>query len=662
MTELFINGQTVDLFESQNPIATTYVVNDIAEIKDRDISGTGSFKLPATLRNREILGYPDAIQFVTDTPYRLLPAEIRQDGITLLRGSAIVQSAGSGYELQIVAGSKAFFDGLGDKKLEDLMFPEHTWNFDTIKSMLIKSSADSEVFYPFIDYGMFPIASGSINAKYMYPAIWTKAIVNRICKENGYTVSGDIFTDQRFVSEFVPFARDTFEHSKRYMDGLKVEASGSSNPPDGPDANGDFSLDLGVTASNSLSLKFGSITMDNASSFNGTIFTAPMEGTYNVKMRLTFDYGNDVGVIPAIDIRSPNFTERPNTGIDYDIGVVDYFSPEQALAHISNKGTSHILDYDLTLFKGQQLDVSGLQFNGPEDNPNNLNINITGHVYFGQSTIAITAKSADVVWGQPVQPEAILPDVSQKNFLKDWMQRYALVPIVDPVRAHVTFRQFGELYKAKDKAVDWTDKILTAESGISFRFNTYAKKNYVRYKKDDGVSFVSGDSMFEVRDESLKEEGDYIESIFAPSDVSIKMGSLVFGSVLKIKDSNNPKLDIKTLPRVMTSFTISKELTITDGTAQHKVTGGITGYFNKNSPSLNLDFQNLLADYYSDLINNMLNRTKIVTRYVMLNAADIASVDHFIPVYDRRDAQYYYLNKIADYIPNEPAKVELIRM
>ena len=72
--------------------------------------------------------------------------------------------------------------------------------------------------------------------------------------------------------------------------------------------------------------------------------------------------------------------------------------------------------------------------------------------------------------------------------------------------------------------------------------------------------------------------------------------------------------------------------------------------------------KNLIETYYEDFVS-ILNNTRKVTAYFLLNERDINNLDFLIPIYIGGELNsYFYINKISDYRPMNGGitKVELI--
>ncbi|MEB0300803.1 hypothetical protein, partial [Mucilaginibacter sp. 5C4] len=66
--QLYLNDELVDLADD-SPVALTFQINNLAEVKNQQGNTSNQFKLPLTQRNRQILGFPDDVAFTTALPY-----------------------------------------------------------------------------------------------------------------------------------------------------------------------------------------------------------------------------------------------------------------------------------------------------------------------------------------------------------------------------------------------------------------------------------------------------------------------------------------------------------------------------------------------------------------------------------------------------------------
>src|SRR3954468_24498817 len=108
--QLYINNQLADLADD-SPIALTFQINNLAEVKNQQGNTSNQFKLPLTQRNRQILGFPDDIAFTTGLPYDNYQAKIIQEGREIIPyGLAVLNGVEQNTaNITVLSGNVDFF-------------------------------------------------------------------------------------------------------------------------------------------------------------------------------------------------------------------------------------------------------------------------------------------------------------------------------------------------------------------------------------------------------------------------------------------------------------------------------------------------------------------------------------------------------------------------
>ncbi len=638
MKELYINGRLVDL--SENPIAMTYAVNNLGELKDRQASFSNMFKCPPTENNREIFGYADSDSFTQDQPYKILPAKLVQEGIEILpKGVALIQSVDKSFEVQVLSGLKSFASLIEGKYLTDLTFPEHPWNIDTCTNT---QSNLTELNYPIIDYGSLSELNKTVDVRQLRPATFNKYIIDRIITEAGYNWEGDVMNDPIFNAEILPFAKDAFEHGQAFIGERKQYALTSTKIADQSFfPNGWDTL---------MVVQFEKV-VDISGSFDGRIYLSKIKSTFSISVKFdaTFFADPPKEYNVAIQLRKAGQTKwnfftllAPSSAVAYQVSGQQDFN-------------GNTLEAEIQLNVGDSLRVVVEHF---------ANFGNRSYTIKSGAKISVMPIAGKVLFGDNIQLEATLPKISQKDHLKDFMQRYCLTPVVDNYKKTIYFKSFTNLYENKPIARDWTSKFTAQQPATKFSFGNYGQVNYGKYKEDAALQNKElGIGRFVVNNETLKPENDAVISPFAPTETIIKLQDLEVPYIKKIADPlKTLDFTVKTEPRILINRIISNPgISFTDGVSTVIPNSISVPYFVKTGFD-GLGFDELFDRHYYELINYLLRKPRLVTREVTLNEEDIAELDHFIPIYDANEAQYYYLNRISDYIEGEPAKCEFIRM
>ena len=299
------------------------------------------------------------------------------------------------------------------------------------------------------------------------------------------------------------------------------------------------------------------------------------------------------------------------------------------------------------------------------------------HIYPG-ATLVIESQNTTVQFDQTVQCERIFPDISQKDLLKDTLQRFGIICQTDNATRTVSFNSLRDIVNNIPIAKDWTGKCIDQGKQVSFQLGNYAQANYMKYKEDDNVLPKGfADAQIDINNTTLPATVDLFQSQFAPT----LNRPYVTGQIAQIKmiDNTSGSMDfsIGVWPRILvdqkTRLPSGKTVTFTDGTTNMVVNDIIsTPYFYKPEGDYNLCFcdmpgtagstmPGLKTKYYPEL-QKVLTQTRKVIRYFLLIPRDILELDLMIPVYLEQDNAYYYINKIDSWRKGQPCKVELAKL
>ncbi|MFD2145480.1 hypothetical protein [Mucilaginibacter antarcticus] len=295
-------------------------------------------------------------------------------------------------------------------------------------------------------------------------------------------------------------------------------------------------------------------------------------------------------------------------------------------------------------------------------------------------TMAITSQQQQVQPGQMVQCERIFPDISQKDLLKDTLQRFGIICQTDNAGRTISFNSFQDIVGNIPVAKNWTAKCIDQGKTISFELGGYAQVNNLKYKEDDAILPKGfADTAIKVTDATLPAAADLIESQFAPTLNRPYLGNTVAQIKMIDSESDSDDFSINVSPRILVDHKLDlpadKPLKFTDGngitiTVNDKISAP---YFYKPNGEYSLCFGDMPATvtgtllpglktkYYAEL-EKILQQTKKVVRYFLLTPRDILELDLTIPVYLEQDSANYYINKIDAWRKGQPVKVELVKL
>ncbi len=684
--QLFLNHQPADL--GTDPLQLTFQINNLAEVQNQQGDFSKQFKLPLTQHNRRLLGFPDEVPLNDNTSYQLIPAKIVQDGLEIMPGgyATIEQVENDGISIIVRAGNSGFFTLLGDFKIWDMgdstspaaktyteppwLAYDHRW---TIANIAASQQKTSGWIWPIVDYGKIDKSnfSAGIDVHYLRPGFFLKDAIDIIVKSTGYRLDAGrspILQDPLYQKLIVQFAGDAFEHSKDF------ERSDTT------------SLSVLAISTQTQTLRYGNtnnggppralftnVVKNGGNSYITNISTYQAQANVEVDILLEYDLNfrstKDEGHIEM------NIVIWENGSDDFAVlnGDTTFSSDFPEINdvyegyHRNGKASANI-----TLAKGQKIYI---RFELDSDKTR-------GTLQPG-ARLTITEKKTNVLYGQMVQCERIFPDITQKDLLKDTLQRFGLTYQTNAFDKTVALASFADIVKNIPKAYDWSAKCLNQGKNVSMRLGSYAQINHLKYKEDESLTTVSNynpvaldkdyfDDAINVNDKSLPPAADLLESQFAPSVNRAFTGGYI-AQILKIDPTEkDADFGIGTQPRLLIDQKLKlpegKTVNLIDGETTVPITDVISvPYFHKPGGNYTLSWKDLdgqpglRSTYYTEL-EHILKHAKKVTRYFMLSARDIAELDLLIPVYLRQDGCYYYISMVDSWVKNQPCKVELVRL
>jgi hypothetical protein len=682
--QLFINDQPVDL-DDDSPIALTFQINNLAEVKNQQGNTSNQFKLPLTQRNRQILGFPDDVAFTNNLPYENYKAKVVQDGLEIIPyGIAVLNGVEQeSAAITILSGNVDFFDAL-DVKIYDMgddnttigkqkAFNKfnHTWDVDTVALSQQKTEG---WIWPVVDYGKIATDftnNPEIDVRFMRPGFFLKTAIELFVRSAGYRIHPDSFLQKQplYNKLIVQFANDNFEH------GINEQMQAGAN---GVNALLGSRLEvphLTVSQNTQGTVRFANVQTNNGSYNSGTgryTATAITKLTITLKIpslyfygKLSKDYGSsvDIGIMYTDPIAANGEVILVQQGFDLsdDIKFEPHANLFKGFAY-RDYNDAIVLSYETDIPIGGQLRVF-YTFKG-----------YTGSRFAipANSELTIKTDNEQVLYGQSIQCERILPDLTQKDLLKDTLQRFGIICQTDNTTRMVNFASFKDIVGNIPIAKNWSKKCLDQGKAISFQLGGYAQVNYMKYKEDEAILPKGlGNGQINVADKTLPANAEMFESQFAPTLNRPYLGGSI-AQIRKVDTTDDPEavdFTISTQPRLLVDkklnlLNLGKQVTFTDGnSAKNKTINDVISvpYFYREGEPDSLLWEDLRKKYYPEL-EKILKQTKKVERYFMLSPRDILELDLLIPVYLEQDSAYYYINKIDSWRKGQPVKVELVKL
>jgi hypothetical protein len=660
-SQLFINDHPLDL-PADSLIALSYAVNTLTDLSTVQGNISNSISLPNTANNRAALGYPDDVNFNGAGIIRKkLACRYLQNGVDVIpQGNLRITGANkNSISVVISCGNTDFFD-LITGKISDLDMHEydHIWNHANVIASRVNPVA---YVYPLINYGtLLPSGdeshSSGVYTNEMRPAILARYLVQKIVASAGYTLDDsavitDPVTQPIYTKLLLPFSGDKMVHPQRYIDELKPKDVKAANTGQShSSANGEL-----------VSISFSNEVSDTDNRFDGTRWTA------NCIMRI-----NISASFPHIHLNRPSGSGGGDGSID---GA--YF---KIMHQPAGSGTANIMYEQKLGFGGgdNDADYNGVNLNmqsvamWPGDSvfiayeTAGHGVSTTLSIDAG-ATLNINADFSDVIYGEMLQLEGTLPDMSCTDFLKFIQFYFCAIIQTDNINKTVKIVPFGHIIQNMPLALDWSSKATNSDEDFDVQIGDYCQQNEANWSADDNISpdtYANGS--FKIDDENLDLYQDIYDLPFAASyDVLSLASKLKTVAINKVPDVyQSSEFTIQTEKRICLLNTVNTSLTYyqTDGSGV-TVTDNVplTMFSSGNADIPDLTLPSIFKNHYRDLVAVLSDQRKL-TCFLRLTEMDIQQLNFFIPIYIQKYASYFYISKITDFTGVKPVKVDLIRL
>lgn len=622
---LFFNGVLMPL-EEPNRLAQTKQVNDLFSLSTRQTNFTNNFKIPATALVKKTFKDLGIVGNISSIPYELNRVDLFSDNgeCYIFNGRATVkQYNGTHYEIQILDGNIDLFKKTENQKISDMPLDEinHTKNVPAIIN-----SWTSSLPYKYIvaDYnGMAVLANNSLNSDYLVPSVEVPYIWNKIHAFNGFTFEGSVFQTQEFINQWITYSKG-FSESDNIQEILISDDW--RFPQEASPAYQNWSINFNSASVNALQ-----------SSDSNMYFKVSESGTYKMDLDMTINQFQNRNY--SLVVHKNRLAGTSATGFPVFLN----WSSEGYI----NSGQQVIRTATFELNAGDVITVT-LQ-PGSSGLPLRFDVGSTADF----KLVKLTDSQIDF-------SDSFL-EFSTKDFLKEFINRFCLVPIKDKYRNHYIYYTLSEIINAKP--VDWSRKFVKKNTE-SYLYGAYAQRNYMRFKYNDKEGDYN-DAYIDVLNSNLPEKTDIIQStLYSPE----KTKSELLGSpsnVYKmwdkeIKDDNTIKY--KALDK---RFYVMSFVNVTSP-HQEKLESGISGQnqhfttYPRESFS-NVDFYGIISRNYRE-IGSLLNRALVTNNEMTFKDLDVSDFDFSKPVYIKQEGGVFIVNKIINYIQGKSCNVELIKL
>ena len=515
----------LDIFDRKTvPISLNFTSGNLKDPGKKTTGYSKTFELPSTPHNNIVLKNLIGECSVKDMDaISWRKARIKSDGVTVFEGYARIEKAitgrGGRYTCHILQDASAWPELLGESKLCDLSFPTHIKDYETVVNSWDKTVDEMSYVYPAISYGKWGLGTGN-EADYanqpktiddFHPAVYLKAIVDRIFGNIGYTIESKFFNSDRVKKMIVPFTSgEDYAPTDNTM-GESGDYSGTAQKtnqqalPDLPDS------DSGETPTNKryypvLSVIAGSEFMTPGVSYatqNG--YTVPFTGIYNMYYSAKISQSQSdlsekgrwscyfhVNGQAMTGSGYQNISAASNSTYTYGPEYLSYnggsgYTNMTWWSFDSSGSTWDYKDFEMFNVQLNQGDKVQVSFYGRNHSLNWGNWSDIDDQFF---MVYPSATNTFNPGGQVVSLGQVLGcGTKQKDLLKSLTEIFNLYWHTDSARKTIIVEPFNDFF-GSGKLIDWTDKLDRESWTDKFLIDELAKKVNFSYAEDNSDRLV----------------------------------------------------------------------------------------------------------------------------------------------------------------------------
>lgn len=614
--ELFINDQAVELKDSSK-LQFNFTIGDIFTIATVQVSYSNVFEAPLTPSNTLAMGGLGLIGNNSQIPYQKVAATLKYDGFDIVsNGRLLLEETSQSYRMGILEGMVDFFKDIENKTIGKDLDIDELKHEKTMNNFVRSIEQNIPYRYVVADFGgKMQLPDETITIDYLMPVVKLSYFWNKIFETFGYTYSGSIFSNPDFTEAHITYPKAP---SGEPFEAL-ISRTFKNNYRDNNPVPGDRTNVFEFPQSYSWDFKTGP-------GFDNWNFQATETKKYRLRFRPAgyLMYGNNQGSYHFEVWRGTQFVKTFFSQYGSTVNFNDYF-----------------LDFDLTAGEVINFKIVSPAFGAPS--------------YLRIMSLEVEVYEMSI--GSFDFAEAFA-DFSIKDFVKEIIWRYALIPFIDTRTKNIQFLTIDEKVNFNNY-VDWSGKYVNREKETYlYGTSNYGQSNIFQHKyNDESDSFRNG--ILSIGNANLEPSKVIAASKIYAAEERIRkfrMAGKDFNSTLyplwqsEIVESveNNQNVQKIEYKGLSNRYYIMK---LTRVNAQGKFKSEALNstvqttpfYFISNAN--NTHYNDLVAKYYPTY-QKIMNNFKMHEIEVALSLPDILELDFRKLYYFEQEASFYILNKL----------------
>lgn len=633
--KLYINDILLDI-PKDFKIPRTKQVNEIGRLDNRQTNFSQRLKLQRTKTNTKALDHLALSGSTSRKPYVKNKVQLfnANGECEIFDGLAVVLSTTKTYDVTIYDGYISFTKAIENQVLTDVGLADLN-HLKNLSNVIDTWDGVTPYRYNVADYnGNNIYDTNKLNIDYLIPSVNKKWLWDKIFEHYGFTYSGDIFTEDDFLNNWLTYPKTigsttqvtTPIHTWDWVNSQAYTLGGTTRYSQylthDPLLNNSYATS-DTTGTNAPDGNFITVT-------NAGLYKFELSGYYTVQSQ------------PQIDgeqVDNPIFLRHGD--------INDYLNAE-----VTPVLESYNYGDNFSVVVYQQLDAG-----------ETFSLEINASAFFNYYLVGDIEIDFSIVEGNQVDFEEAFIDLSVKYFINEVLWEFSLTPFKDKYTNNIHFLTHKEWFQTTN-IYDWSNDKGKYIQTLSekYKLGNYARRNFLRHKYNDSNADYN-DGVLTIQNVNLNDSTDVIKSkIYTPEKNQTEILGEEY-NVYKFWDKqvkDDSSVEYKPLEKrfyFMRSELVESSLNV--GSDEFSASDTATEYYRENYDRLK--FSTIVNQRYAP-IYSILNTSKILTVEVYLNDTDIHELDFKKLVYIKEKGSYYVLNKIPNYIKEGVYKVELIEV
>lgn len=617
-----VEGQNLKLYKK---------ASEVGNPKSVKTPATRTIKIPKTSHNRRTYQHLGIVGGENTFAYEQVDAKIISEGVSIFwKAKQLVKDSTFFYSAIFKEGVGNFFDEIEGKSIRDIDFSDlvETWNITNI----IAANTNTEgVIYPVIDFGLGLNHPDYVAAQELLPAVFFHTILERIFDQTynaslskDYKLQAEVLTNTDYLSMLVPLVEQNI--TQVVLDNMEAYGEDTSDITSFPDI----------------------ISFDKTGSFD----PIPVIKTTDLQIvQSGATVTRDVYNVLSDGIYSFTADVRTNMTSGTMTAILFQNTTQLDSASITLSGVTTLTSTDINCSDGDFIFVEVRQSVG------------VGEVKT-PCTFECTSADVETIGYDLTYPVATnLPDISQVDFIKEWMSFFALLPDYDIKTNTCIFRQFSEITDkvGTSDVNDLSEKIVKDSVTNDYNFKSLGVVNNFKWSNDskDSISSGTGESSFTLVGQNYTGEKDFVKSLFSNSKTRFVFSQLTTSvPSINVFSLDEDDARIRTEDFAQRIFLLDRTAITLDYSDDD---GSTTTQETTDIPLVNIlgwsDFQ---TNHYTEYIA-ALNSPDTPNISLTLSIRDFLNIDIYRPFYIN-ELKGYYFGYDLEFLPNNISKLKLLKL